>query len=363
MDPLATRAAFARAPCLRAAHARALCAAAGNDLTRALDPEILARVHLPPKASSWLRLPDTAALDSDLEWIHDSGARLVASSDADYPQQLLLLNDAPAVLFVLGDPATLAARQLAMVGSRNPTPSGREIAHDYAGYFARAGLTITSGLAFGIDAASHQGALDGPGSTLAVCGTGLDQVYPLQHNELAARIRANGALVSEFPPRTAPRRANFPQRNRLISGLSLGILVVEARLHSGSLSTARYAEKQGRNVFAIPGSIHSPLSVGCHQLIRAGASLVQRPGDVLEELKIPPPNEGLVHRKGPRGPRRALDKGYEMLLDAVGFGPVGLDALAVRTGLPGELLSSMLLVLELEGRIASYPGGRFGRIP
>jgi DNA processing protein len=274
-----------------------------------------------------------------------------------------VLKDAPAVLFVLGDPRKLAAPQLAMVGSRNASVGGRNTARLYAGYFARAGLTITSGLALGIDAASHLGALAGGGETVAVCGTGLDRVYPLEHVELAARIRANGALVSEFPPGTPPLRANFPRRNRVVSGLSLGTLVIEAAVQSGSQSTARHARKQGRNVFAVPGSIASPLSAGCHQLIREGASLVGRPEDVLLELKIPLPNEGLVRRGSGRGRRRAMDKGYEMLLDAVGFGPVSVDVLAVRTGLPGELITSMLLVLELEGRIAPYPGGQFGRIP
>ncbi len=363
MDALAIRAVFARAPLLRAAHVRALLDAANGDLTRSLEPETLARVPLPPRTHSWLVFPDRAALDSDLEWIRRSGAQLLASTDTDYPPQLLALSDAPAVLFVLGEPAKLAAPQLAMVGSRGASPSGSNVARLYAGYFARAGLTITSGLASGIDAASHRGALAGGGETVAVCGTGLDRVYPAEHGELAARIRANGALVSEFPPGTPPRQANFPQRNRLISGLSLATLVVEATLQSGSFSTARHALKQGRKVFAVPGSIANPLSAGCHQLIRDGASLAGRPEHVLFELKFPLPNEGLVCPGDGPGRRQAMDKGYEMLLDAVGFGPVGVDVLAVRTGLPGELITSMLLVLELEGRVAPYPGGQFGRIP
>jgi DNA processing protein len=363
MDALAIRAVFARAPLLRAAHVQALLAAANGDLTRSLEPETLARVALPPRARSWLVFPDSAALDSDLEWISRAGAQLLTSTDTDYPHQLLALKDAPAVLFVLGDPRKLAAPQLAMVGSRKASAAGRHTARVYAGYLARAGLTITSGLALGIDAASHWGALASGGVTIAVCGTGLDRVYPIEHGELAARIRASGALVSEFPPGTPPLSRNFPQRNRVISGLSVGTLVVEAAVHSGSHSTARHARKQGRNVFAVPGSIASPLSAGCHQLIREGASLVGRPEDVLLELKIPLLNEGLVRRGGGLGRRLVMDKGYEMLLDAVGFGPVSVDVLAVRTGLPGELITSMLLVLELEGRIAPYPGGQFGRIP
>jgi DNA processing protein len=341
----------------------ALLTAANGDLTRSIEPETLERVELPPRTRAALVRPDNAALDSDLEWISCSGAQLLASTDTDYPRQLLQITDAPAVLFVLGDPRRLAAPQLAMVGSRSASRDGCSTARRFAGYFVQAGLTITSGLALGIDAASHQGALSGGGQTVAVCGTGLDRVYPIQHADLAARICTNGALVSQFPPGTPPRKPNFPQRNRLISGLSRGTLVVEATLRSGSLSTAGHAREQCRSVFAIPGSVYSPLSSGCHQLIKDGATLVQQPREVLLELKIPLPNEGLVHRKGGRRRRRAMDKGYEMLLDAVDFGPVSVDVLVVRTGLPGELVTSMLLVLELEGRIAPYPGGRFGRIP
>ena len=363
MDALSIRAVLARAPGLRAPHVQALLTAADGDLTRSIEPETLAHVSLPPRARAALLRPDKAALDSDLAWISRSGAQLLASTDTDYPSQLRAITDAPAVLFVLGDPRKLASPQLAMVGSRSASRAGRSTALRFAGYFVRAGLTITSGLALGIDAASHLGALAAGGQTVAVCGTGLDRVYPIQHTDLAARICTNGALVSQFPPGTPPRKPNFPQRNRLISGLSRGTLVVEATLRSGSLSTARHAREQGRSLFAIPGSVYSPLSSGCHQLIKDGATLVQQSADVLLELKIPLPNEGVVQRKGGRRRRQAMDKGYEMLLDAVDFGPVSVDVLVVRTGLPGELVTSMLLVLELEGRIAPYPGGRFGRIP
>jgi DNA processing protein len=363
MDACSIRAVLARAPRLRASHVRALLTAAEGDLSRGIELETLAHVELPLRTRTALARPDKATLNSDLEWIRRSGVQLLACTDTNYPEQLLTLNDAPAVLYVLGDPGKLAATQLAMVGSRSASHDGRYIARSFAEYFARAGLTVTSGLAVGIDAASHLGALSGGGQTVAVCGTGLDQVYPVQHTELAARICTSGALVSEFPPGTPPRKANFPRRNRLISGLSRATLVVEAAPRSGSLSTARHAREQGRPVFAIPGSVHSPLSTGCNQLIHNGACLVQEPGQVLFELEIPLPNEVLVRRRGPQRERRAMDKGYEMLLDAVGFGPVSVDVLAVRTGLPGELISSMLLVLELEGRIAPYPGGQFGRIP
>jgi DNA processing protein len=371
MDDRFVRAAFARAQGLKASHVALLLAAADGDLSRCLDPVILNSVQLPAAALSWLRFPDAAELDADLTWINHNGAHLLASTDPDYPAQLRELADAPAVLFVSGDPRWLATPQLAMVGSRISTPGGSDTAFRFAAQLARAGLTITSGLALGIDAASHRGALSvvraddspsGIGSTVAVCGTGLDEVYPPQHSELAQQIRSNGALVSELPPRSPPRRGHFPRRNRLISGLSLATLVVEARVNSGSLSTTRHAVRQGRKVLAIPGSIASPASRGTHELIRAGATLVQCPKDALLELKIPLPNEGLARSPQPRRRALPMDKGYEMLLDAVGFEPVGIDILAIRTGLPGELISSMLLVLELEGRIAPYPGGQFGRI-
>ncbi|MGC1729279.1 MAG: DNA-processing protein DprA, partial [Steroidobacteraceae bacterium] len=220
-----------------------------------------------------------------------------------------------------------------------------------------------SGLALGIDAASHEGALRGGGATIAVCATGLDRVYPADHAQLAARIRAGGALVSEFPPGTAPLRGNFPLRNRIISGLSLGTLVVEAGRQSGALITARLALEAGRDVFAIPGSIHSPQSHGCHQLIRDGARLVEAAGDVWTELNIPVRKEPLTSAAAPADSAPELDKEYEMLLDALGFEPATIDALVARTDLPTESIASMLLILELEGRIQALPGGRYGRVP
>jgi DNA processing protein len=363
MDAVSIRAVLARTPALNAQHVQALVSAAGGDPTRLLESTILASVGLPPAARSFLVFPDEACLRADLEWIAASGAHLLAGTDPGYPPQLLQIPDPPAVLYVLGSVESLAARQLAIVGSRSATPGGCTTARDFAACFARAGLTVTSGLAAGIDAASHEGALQGGGTTVAVCGTGLDSVYPTQHEKLAARIRDSGALVSEFPPRTPPLRPNFPRRNRLISALSEGLLVVEATQRSGSLVTARHARDQGRRVFAIPGSIHNPQARGCHKLIRQGAMLVEHPADVLLELKIPFMDEELTQRADVRGPTAALDKGYEMLLDAVGFEPATVDFLVSRTGLPGETIVSMLLVLELEGRIAPYPGGRFGRIP
>jgi DNA processing protein len=273
------------------------------------------------------------------------------------------MQGAPAALYVQGSVAALSSPQLAMVGSRSPTPAGRATAREFAAWFSRAGLTVTSGLAVGIDAASHEGALAGGGVTIAVYATGLDRVYPAEHTALARRIRAQGALVSEFPPRTPPLRGHFPRRNRLIAGLSLGTLVVEAARHSGSLITARHAGEAGREVFAIPGSIHSPLSRGCHQLIKDGAKLVEEAADVLSELNFSLRKEAVTMSKPESRKPRELDKEYEMLLDAVGFEPATIDVLVARTHLPGESVASMLLILELEGRVAALPGGRYGRLP
>ncbi len=348
---------------MRAHHLSELFAAAHGELEHCLEPEILSRSAVPPAARHHLLNVDSTQLAADLRWIASSGVRLLASTEPDYPQQLLQLRDAPSVLFVLGDPALLSSPQLAMVGARKASAGGRRTAWQYAHYFVQAGLTVTSGLALGIDAASHEGALHGGGSTIAVCATGLDIIYPTRHRALAGRIRASGALISEFPPGTAPQQVNFPQRNRLISALSLGTLVVEAALQSGSLSTARRSQQLQRKVFAIPGCVREPLSRGCHQLIREGATLVERPCEVLLRLEISLPDKGVTGDNRPPGDAEVMDKGYEMLLDALGFEPATLDMLAVRTGLPGEAIASMLLTLELEGHIAPYPGGRFGRIP
>ena len=363
MDEVAVRAVLARAPALRAAHVQALVAAADGDITRAIELATLSKVDLPPAARAFLVVPNETALNSDLAWVETSGARLLASTDTDYPPLLRQLRDPPAVLFALGDVRILTSVQLAMVGARKASREGCNTAHEFAKVFAQAGITITSGLAAGIDAASHEGALHGGGQTVAVCATGLNRVYPTKHADLARRIRANGVLLSEFPPGTPPLQMNFPRRNRLISGLSRGTLVVEAARQSGSLVTARRAVEQGRPLFAIPGAIHHGSTSGCHKLIREGATLVETPAEVLSVMKIPLTPQALVRRGGRRIRGGAMDKGYEMLLDAVGFEPATVDVLVLRTGLSGESITSMLLALELEGRIASYPGGRFGRIP
>jgi DNA processing protein len=274
--------------------------------------------------------------------------------------------DAPPVLFLRGDAAALIEPQIAMVGSRNPTAGGRATAREFASRFSRLGLCITSGLALGIDAASHEGALQAHGSTVAVLGHGLDEMYPTENRRLAERIAASGALVSEFAPGTPPLRHHFPRRNRIIAGLALGTLVVEAAQESGSLITARLAGVAGREVFAIPSSIHNPMARGCHELIRQGAKLVERVEDVLAELKIslvdqllgPPGTAG----SGTPGAGAALDKEYKILLDALAFEPASIDSLIERTGMNSESIASMLLILELDGHVAPHPGGRYSRM-
>jgi DNA processing protein len=355
---------LARAPGLTAEHVRALLALTGDESNFGADSACLySQVRMPAAARAFLCAPDQGVLNADLRWVESSGAQLLLCTDAGYPPLLAEIRDAPAVLFVFGALEALHSPQLAIVGARNPTPAGRKTARDFAAAFANAGLTITSGLAVGVDAASHEGALRADGLTIAVFGTGLDTVYPAENARLAARIRERGALISEFPPRTAPARLNFPRRNRIISGLSHGTLVVEAAYRSGSLVTARLAGEQGREVFAIPGSIHSPLSRGCHKLIREGASLVETPADVLSELRIPLCEQRVMSTARPGRSVTVLDKEYEMLLDALGFEPATIDVLVERTGLPGESIASMLLILELDGCVAALPGGRFDRIP
>ena len=362
MDATAIRAVLARTPALNIERLRALIEVAG--LEHALEPGAIAVANLPAAARAYLTSPDTLALQADLRWIERSGACLILADEPPYPPLLARIASPPPVLFVLGNASALReSRQIAMVGARNPTPGGRATALDFATQLSRAGAVITSGMAVGIDAASHAGALAAGGRTVAVCATGLDQVYPRQHTGLADRIREHGALVSEFPPRTPPRRQYFARRNRLISGLSAGTLVVEAALASGSLQTAGFAARQGRPVFAIPGSIHNPLASGCHELIRGGAQLVQTPAQVLSALKFSLTGEGLASDIRPVGRRGPLDNPYEMLLDALALEPATVDILAERTGMACASVAAMLLILELEGRVAPHPGGRYGRTP
>ena len=300
---------------------------------------------------------------------------IVSLGDLRYPQALLETEDPPLLLYLMG-PASLLEHQpfptdrcLAVVGSRNPTAQGAENARLFARALCGAGLTIVSGLALGVDAAAHEGALEAATSagtmaaTIAVVGTGLDRVYPRKNLDLAHRIAAQGLIVSEYPLGTAPLPANFPKRNRIISGLSQGTLVVEAALASGSLITARMAAEQGREVFAIPGSIHAPQSRGCHALIRQGAKLVESAQDVLEELKIPAATvPGLPHQ-GVNAPGADVsDETEDPVLAALGYDPMGLDALIARTGMDASTLQVALLELELDGRVARLPGGLFQRV-
>ena len=326
----------------------------------------LSILGLSDRTSAALAAPDRARIERDRRWLERSGARLIAAFSSEYPPQLALVAGAPALLYVLGDARLLSSAQLAMVGARRPTEEGRRNAHALALQLAQSGLTITSGLALGIDAASHAGALEGGGRTIAVLGSGLEPIYPHEHQRLAARIARQGAVITEFPPASAPCRTHFPRRNRLISALCLGTLVVEATRVSGSLITAQFAARQGRAVLALPGSIHNPLARGCHKLIREGATLIENSADVLQAVKFSVPQQRLMELSS--SPQRApagvdtLDNDHKILLDALGFGPASIDTLVARTNLPSHSIVSMLLILELEGAVQLQAGGRYMRI-
>jgi DNA processing protein len=368
----------------------------GNDAARRL----LAAFGLPPvifgqsaaalrqvvsaaQAGALAKPPEdlAARVQAALDWLAaadaDQGRALVTLGDPRYPAGLLNIEDPPPMLYVLGQARLLdsdgwPAQALAMVGSRNPTPQGAQNARQFARALAESGLCIVSGLALGVDGAAHEGALAAiderqPATrlaTLAVVGTGLDRVYPRQHRVLAHRIAAQGLIVSEFPLGAPPLPGNFPKRNRLIAGLARGVLVVEAAPQSGSLITARLASEQGKEVFAIPGSIHSPQSRGCHALIRQGAKLVETAEDVREELRWPAAAAGKAPiDAAPAGqPDAPGDAGEAALLQALGADPVGLDALQARTGLDTATLQARLLALELDGRLGRLPGGLFQRL-
>jgi DNA processing protein len=307
-------------------------------------------------------------LQATIEWLDQpaEGAtrRVLHLADADYPPALLNMEDPPLMLYLHGQHPAPWPAAIAVVGSRNPTPQGASNAREFSSSLVQAGLTVVSGLALGIDGAAHEGALEGaaPGqlATIAVVGTGLDRVYPAQHEALASRIAQHGLIVSEYPLGTPPLPANFPRRNRIIAGLSEGTLVVEAALKSGSLITARLASEQGKDVFAIPGSIHSTQSRGCHELLRQGAKLVACAQDVLEELR-----PGLLatgsSRAATGNPESALSADCRRLLKALGFDPVSLDALVARTGIGTADLQAQLLELELAGFVARLPGALFQR--
>ena len=313
-----------------------------------------------------------AQLQATLDWLKAGDDRRIAVlGDAAYPAALLDIEDPPLMLYMLGTLASQSdkaiktiANSLAIVGSRNPTPQGESNARQFARAFGGAGICVVSGLALGIDGAAHDGAMLGGGETIAVVGTGLDRVYPKKHLDLAHRIARQGMIISEFPLGTPPLTANFPKRNRIISGLSRGTLVVEAALQSGSLITARLAAEQGKEVFAIPGSIHSPQSRGCHALIKQGAKLVEVAQDVLEELRLVPAGSGAAPAAPPECDEADATAGArdDPLLEALGFDAVSLDAVQARTGLDTAHLQAKLLELELDGQVARLPGGLFQRM-
>lgn len=313
---------------------------------------------IPVEAQALLRQPNWKLVESALAWQTEADHHLLTIDDAAYPERLKQISDPPLVLFVAGNCSILAERQLAMVGSRAVTEEGEAHAFNFARHLSLAGYVITSGLALGVDGACHRGALEGRGLTVAVMGTGLLRIYPSRHHRLAAAIISQGgALVSEFPLQAAPLPHHFPRRNRIISGLSCGVLVVEAELKSGSLVTARHAVEQGREVFALPGSINNPMTVGCHALIRQGAKLVVCPDDVLEEFssEFPPipveisPSLAIIPEN--------LTSDEQKLYNLIGDSVTSLDEIILRSGLTAASVSSMLLILEFNGHVRAIQGG------
>lgn len=327
-------------------------------------PRALAQL-VPEKLAQTIITHDaTGEIEAALAWAREPGNAIVTLADSAYPQRLLQTPDPPTLLYVKGSLGQLNRPALAIVGSRNATAQGIANAEAFAEALADAGLTVISGLALGIDAAAHRGALRAGGadssSTLAVIGTGIDRVYPARNRELAQQVAGAGAIVSEFPLGTPAISGNFPRRNRIISGMALGVLVVEAAQRSGSLITARLAGDQGREVFAIPGSIHSPLAKGCHQLIKQGAKLVDDARDILDELGFATGVPAPARRRGATD--AAASGAAEKVLAALGYDPCGMDTLAARAGLPAEEVAALLLELELDGRVARMPGGRIQRL-
>jgi DNA processing protein len=330
----------------------------------AASPSQLASLSIPQAAIDQLRNPDRQLIESSLAWLNQPGHQALTLNDPCYPQLLREIDDPPPILYLIGNQELLLQPQLAVVGSRNPTSQGRANAREFAQFLAGAGLTICSGMAMGIDAEAHQGAI-ASGHTIAVMGTGPDRIYPAKNRQLAHQIASDHLMITEFPPGTPAKAENFPRRNRIISGLSLGVLVVEATLQSGSLITARLAAEQGREVFAIPGSIHNPQSKGCHALIKQGAVLVESAQDIGNELG--PMTSLLEPATDPALPdatesQHRSDPDYRLLQEALGYDPVSVDELIARTGLTPEAISSMLLLLELEGHVSSAPGGYYSRV-
>ncbi len=361
-----------RAPGLGASRIRTLVESAGDaERALALSDSAWTRLGAPASALAWCRAPDRERLERDREWLAAPGHHLIACDSPDFPALLARSPQAPAALFVAGNPDLLWQPQIAIVGSRNPSEGGRDNARDFARALARTGLAITSGLAEGIDAIAHRAALDIGVATIAVVGTGPDRVYPARNRALAAEIVERGVVVSEFPPGTEARREHFPRRNRVIAGLSLGTLVIEAGMQSGALITARLAAEAGREVFALPGSIHNPLARGCHRLIRDGAALVETAQEIIQAMasqaaqlasalrgRLAVPAAEPASATPVVGPHE--DPDYQRLWQVLDHAPTPINVLATRSGLTVEALSSMLLLMELDGRV-SAGNGRYAR--
>lgn len=316
----------------------------------------LEKIKLPAPAINYILRPNWQTIEEDWQWGQQPNQTIITYQDSQYPHILKEIATPPPLLFVKGKLCTLNQRQIAIVGSRNPTISGLNNARYFAEQLVHLGFIITSGLALGIDAASHQGALQASGQTIAVMATGMDYIYPASHKSLAGDITENGALVSEFPLGVTPSREHFPRRNRIISGLSLGTLVIEAAERSGSLITAHYAAEQGREVFALPGGIHNPFAAGCHKLIQQGAKLVTNAKEIVEELKLHlnyPVNEHKLTSK----PLQALDKPYQNLVNCIDYETTPIEILSLRSGITLNIMTAMLSELEITGYIKTVPGG------
>ncbi|ANO49892.1 DNA-processing protein DprA [Woeseia oceani] len=324
----------------------------------------LIRFGLTERTADALLQPDEGLLASALRWSDEAGNRLIPVTSDDYPELLRRISGWPPLLYLKGSVDALHLPAIAIVGSRNPTRGGENNSRQFAKHLGECGFTIVSGLAQGIDSAAHRGALDAGAATIAVLGHGIDRVYPASNHELAHAITSNGALLSEYPLGTPPRREHFPARNRLISGLSLGTLVIEAAYRSGSLITARLASEQGREVFAIPGSIHNALARGCHRLIRDGAKLVESAADIIDELQ-PLVGHLMQHKDTVQHVENSAvvrNPEHESLLAAMGYDPVSADELAANSALTIDEVCSMLLILELEGQVEMLPGGNYSRL-
>lgn len=334
----------------------------------AADRELLKQFNIRNDTIEAIKTPDMAGVERDLAWLEKPGHQIIFMDDEAYPAPLKNIIDPPWMLFAIGDVEYLNQTQLAMVGSRTPTAVGERTALEFARHLSNAGLTITSGLARGIDGACHQGALQGLAGTVAVVANGLNKIYPTSNKELARQISLQGCIITEAPVGTEPHKGLFPRRNRIISGLSVGTLVVEAAKESGSLITARLAMEQGREVFAIPGSIHNPLARGCHSLIRQGAKLVETADDILEELAMLVNRNLSRHTTAPNGEaahqsvdNTEMDASYQQLLKCMEFEPASIDELVERSQLKAADIASMLLILELRGVVVSQ-AGRYTRL-